>query len=205
MLPIITIARQYGSGGHDIGKAVAAKLGIAFYDKDLIALAAKESGYSEEVFKYVDEKATNSLLYSLVMGNYPFGGRGMGVNEMPINDKLFVIQADIIKKAAQQGPCVIIGRCADYILRERSDLMRIFIHADKELRIKRIMQKEDIEEKRVSDHITKNDKQRANYYSFYTSGRWDELTNYDMILNSGKFSEDEAAELIISAARNLDQ
>ena len=118
MLPVITIARQFGSGGHEVGEKVAKKLGLPFFDKELIAMAAKKSGLSEEVFADADEKATSSLLYSMVMGSYAFGARVPSINEMPINDKLFIIQSDIIKKAAAEGPCVIIGRCADYILRE---------------------------------------------------------------------------------------
>ena len=112
MLPIITIARQYGSGGHEVGERLAEKLNVPLLDKQLIAMAAKKSGLSEEVFEKADEKAGNSLLYSMVMGNYTFGSRITGINDMPINDKLFILQSDIIKSAADKGPCVIIGRCA---------------------------------------------------------------------------------------------
>ena len=111
MLPIITIARQYGSGGHEVGERLAEKLNVPLLDKQLIAMAAKKSGLSEEVFEKADEKAGNSLLYSMVMGNYTFGSRITGINDMPINDKLFILQSDIIKSAADKGPCVIIGRC----------------------------------------------------------------------------------------------
>ena len=104
MLPVITISRQFGSGGHEVGEKLAKRLELPFYDKELIALAAKKSGFSEEVFSDVDEKATSSLLYSMVMGSYAFGTRVPGINEMPINDKLFIIQSDIIKKAAAVVP-----------------------------------------------------------------------------------------------------
>ena len=104
MLPVITIARQYGSGGHEVGEKLAQKLGIPYYDKALIAMAAKKSGLSEEVFADADEKATSSLLYSMVMGSYAFGARVPGINEMPINDKLFIIQSDIIKRPRRRGP-----------------------------------------------------------------------------------------------------
>ena len=126
MLPVITISRQFGSGGHEVGEKLAKRLELPFYDKELIALAAKKSGFSEEVFADVDEKATSSLLYSMVMGSYAFGTRVPGINEMPINDKLFIIQSDIIKKAAAEGPCVIVGRCADYILREHPNCLNVF-------------------------------------------------------------------------------
>lgn len=203
MYPVITIARQYGSGGHEIGEAVASKLDIPFYDKALIALAAKKSGFSEDVFADVDERATSSLLYSMVMGTYGFGGRIAGINEMPINDQLFVIQSEIIKKAAAEGPCVIIGRCADYILREFDGLLRVFIRADKEKRVERVVKKELCQEKKAPDFISKMDKQRANYYNFYSNKRWDDLQNYDLAVNSGRFSPEEAAEIIIAAAEKM--
>ena len=141
MLPIITISRQYGSGGHEVGERLAEKLNIPLLDKELIALAAKKSGLSEEVFEKADEKAGSSLLYSMVMGNYTFGSRITGINDMPINDKLFILQSDIIKKAADNGPCVIIGRCGDYILRDYKNVFHVFVHANKEARIARILRK----------------------------------------------------------------
>lgn len=205
MLPVITIARQFGSGGHEIGEKIATKLNIPFYDKALIAMAAKESGFSEEVFADVDEKATSSLLYSMVMGSYAYGGRVAGMNEMPINDKLFIIQADIIKKAAAEGPCVIIGRCADYILREHENALNVFIHADKMKRVERVLAKNLSEPKKVSDYISKKDKQRANYYNFYSNNRWDDLMNYDLTVESSRFGVEESVDLIIEAAKKLDK
>ncbi len=206
MLPVITIARQFGSGGHEVGEKVAHQLNVPFYDKALIALAAKQSGLSEEVFADADEKATSSLLYSMVMGNYGgFGGRVPGINEMPINDKLFIIQSDIIKKAADKGPCVIIGRCADYILREHPNCLNVFIHASKEARVERIVSKKLAEPKKAPDFINKKDKQRANYYNFYSNNRWDDLNNYDLTVDTSKFHVDRAVELIIDAAKKLDK
>lgn len=205
MLPVITIARQFGSGGHEIGEKVAEKLQIPFHDKALIAMAAKESGFSEEVFADVDEKATSSLLYSMVMGSYAYGGRIAGINEMPINDKLFIIQSDIIKKAAAEGPCVVIGRCADYILREHPNTLNVFIHADKTQRVERILEKNDIEKKKASDYVSKKDKQRANYYNFYSNNRWDELMNYDLTIDTSRFTLDESVDLLIEAAKKLDR
>ncbi len=205
MLPVITISRQYGSGGHEVGERLAQKLNLPFYDKALIAMAAKQSGFSEEVFADADEKATSSLLYSMVMGNYGFGTRIPGLNEMPINDKLFIIQSDIIKAAAEKGPCVIIGRCADYILREFPRCLNVFIHADKAARVERIVSKKLCEEKKAPDFITKKDKQRANYYNFYSNKRWDDLNNYDLTIDTSKFTVEQAVELIEDAAKRLDQ
>lgn len=205
MLPVITIARQFGSGGHEVGERLARELNIPFYDKALIAMAAKQSGLSEEVFENADEKATSSLLYSMVMGSYGFGGRIPGINEMPINDKLFIIQSDIIKKAAAQGPCVIIGRCADYILRDFPHCLNVFIHADKAARVERIVSKNLCEAKKAPDFITKKDKQRANYYNFYSNNRWDDLSNYDLTLDTSKFTVEQAVELVLDAARKLER
>lgn len=200
---VITIARQYGSGGREIGEMLAQKLGVPYYDKELIALAAKKSGLSEEVFRQADERATSSLLYSLVMGTYGFGGGVAGMNDMPINDKLFLIQADIIRKAAEKGACVIVGRCADYVLRERKDCLKVFIHADRDSRLRRAVEKYGIDPAKVSDFLTKKDKQRANYYNFYTNKKWDSMQNYNLIIDSSVFTSEQAVELIIRAAEFL--
>ena len=197
---VITIARQYGSGGREIGEMLAKKLNVPYYDKELIALAAKKSGLSEEVFRQADERATSSLLYSLVMGTYGYGGGVAGMNDMPINDKLFLIQADIIRKAAEEGACVIVGRCADYVLREKKDCLRVFIHADRDSRLRRAVEKYGIDPTKVSDFLTKKDKQRANYYNFYTNKKWDALQNYDLTIDSSVFTPEQAVELIIQAA-----
>ena len=201
MLPIITISRQYGSGGHEVGERLAKKLNIPLLDKELIAMAAKQSGLSEEVFERADEKASSSLLYSMVMGNYTFGSRITGINEMPINDKLFILQSDIIKKSAAEGPCVIIGRCGDYILRDFENVFRVFIHADKSARVQRIVGKGLCEEKKAEDFIAKRDKQRANYYNFYSNKRWDDLSNYHLTIDSSKFEIDQIVDLIIAAVQ----
>ena len=205
MLPVITISRQFGSGGHDVGEKLARQLDVPFYDKALIAMAAKQSGLSEEVFANADEKATSSLLYSMVMGSYSFGARVPGINEMPINDKLFIIQSDIIKKAAADGPCVIIGRCADYILREHENCLNVFVHASKEERVRRSIAKKDCEERKASDFVTKKDKQRANYYNFYSNKRWDDLQNYDITIDTSRFTVDEAVDILMDAAKRLDR
>ena len=205
MLPVITISRQFGSGGHEVGEKLARQLDVPFYDKALIAMAAKQSGLSEEVFANADEKATSSLLYSMVMGSYSFGARVPGINEMPINDKLFIIQSDIIKKAAADGPCVIIGRCADYILREHENCLNVFVHANKEDRIRRSVMKKDCEERKAADFVAKKDKQRANYYNFYSNKRWDDLQNYDITIDTSRFTVDEAVELLMDAAKRLDR
>lgn len=204
MLPVITIARQFGSQGHDVGTLLAERLGVKYYDKELIAMAAKKSGLSEEIFNQADEKAGNSLLYSMVMGNYPFGSHFIGVNEMSVNDQLFILQTDIIKKAAEEGPCVIIGRCGDYILRDFDNVMKVFIQAPKEMRVDWVVQQGLADRKHAPDYVAKKDKQRANYYNFYSNKRWDDLNNYDLTINLGKFTVEEAADIILSAIKKYD-
>ena len=156
---IFTIGRQYGSGGRLIGKKLAEDLGIPFYDKELLTIAAKESGFCQEIFETHDEKPTSSFLYSLVMGGY-------GSDSMPLNHKLFLAQFETIKKIAKQGPCVIIGRCADYALEEMDNVVNVFIHADMESRVKRVVEEYGDDPKKAEDIISKTDKKRANYYNY---------------------------------------
>lgn len=197
---IYTIARQYGSGGREIGQKLANELNIPFYDKELIALAAKECGISETVFEKADEKATGSLLYSLLMGSFPFASTVSPIGGMPLNDMLFFIQADIMKKAAKAGPCVIVGRCADYVLQDMEHVFNVFIHADKLSRMERIVQEYHTDPGKAADILSKMDKQRANYYNFYTNKKWGNLENYHLTLDSSATGISGAVELIRMAA-----
>lgn len=196
---IITITRQYGSGGHEIGKKLAQKLEIPFYDKELITLAAKESGVSPEVFEQVDEKATNSLLYALSLGLYDYGsGFNASMGDLPVNDKLYILQHKIIKELASKENFVIVGRCADYILRENNNVVKVFIYADVESRINRVLQRhDDIDPARGKQAVLKADKTRSNYYSFYSGQKWGLPENYDLCINSSKISTDQAADIIL--------
>lgn len=199
MKTIITIARQYGSGGHEIGKELAEKFDIPFYDKELIALAAQKSGMSKEILQQADEKATSSLLYSLVMGNYSFTGGVPLVNNKPVNDKLFSLQADIIREAAEKGPCVIVGRCADDVLSGRENVLNIFIYADKFSRLDTIIERYGVDKNEAAKRLVKQDKQRENYYNFYTDKKWGETENYHMAVNSSVFGVSGSVELIAKA------
>ncbi len=193
---IITIARQFGSGGREIGKALAESLGIPCYDKELISLAAKESGMDADVFKNVDERATNSLLYSLSMGLYSFGNNFSSNGDLPVNDRLYILQHQIIKKLAEEGPCVIVGRCADYVLKDRDDTLSVFIHADMEYRKKRAIEIHGVAKNRAEQIVNKTDKVRANYYSFYSGQKWGYAHNYDLCLDSSKLSTNKIVKLI---------
>lgn len=194
---VITISRQFGSGGRAVGQKLSQKLDIPFYDKELISLAAKESGMNPEVFKSIDETAANSLLYSLSMGMYNFNGP-LAMGDLPVNDKLYLLQHQLIKEIATKGPCVIVGRCADYVLKENPHTINVFIYADMEYRKKRAVTVHNIEERRAETIINKTDKTRANYYSFYTGQKWGVAQNYDLCIDSSKLSDDKIVELICS-------
>ena len=155
---IVTIGRQYGSGGREIGKRLAEDLGIPYYDKELLSRAAKDSGICEELFENHDEKPTNSFLYSLVMDTYSFGYTSAAFSDMPINQKVFLAQFNAIKAIADEGPCVLVGRCADYALEERDNCLSVFIHADLKTRIRKIAAKYDLTDSKAKDKITKIDK-----------------------------------------------
>lgn len=194
---IITIGRQFGSGGREIGYMVADKLGIKLYDKEMLQRAALDSGICEELFESHDEKPSNSFLYSLVMDTYSMGYSGSTYNDMPINHKIFLAQFDAIKKIANEGPCILVGRCADYALEGYPNLLSVFIHADLDARIKRIAKKYDLTDAKAKDLIIKTNKKRASYYNYYTDKRWGDADSYDVCLDSSVLGLEGTAEAII--------
>ena len=169
MNTIITIGRQFGSAGREIGEKLAEELGIKCYDKELLTRAAKESGFCEELIHTHDERPTNSFLYNLVMDTYSFGYNAAGLVDMPISQKVFLAQFDAIKKIAAEGPCIIVGRCADYALADNPNC---------------IMKKYDLTESKAKEMIMKTDKQRQSYYNYYSSKRWGFSDSYDLSVNS---------------------
>ncbi|MDD2394324.1 MAG: cytidylate kinase-like family protein [Sphaerochaeta sp.] len=194
---VFTIGRQFGSGGRQVGKTLAQKLGIPFYDKELIAISARDSGLSEALFSNADEKATSSIFYSLVMGNYPMASGALGVTEMPLNDQLFLIQSKTIKRLASEGSCVIVGRCADYILRDMDNVVNVFIHADLKNRVERAIRVYEVPENKAEDVCLKTDKQRANFYNYYSDRKGGMCRTYDLSLDSGMLGIEGCAEQII--------
>lgn len=195
---VYTIGREFGSGGMQIGQALADRLGVKLYDKELLAHAAKESGFCQEIFENHDEKPTNSFLYSLVMDTYSAGSYSSApFLDMPLNHKVFLAQFESIKKIADTESCVIVGRCADYALADYPDALNIFVHAEIEDRIKWISKRANITESKAKDMIQKQDKQRASYYNYYTSKKWGDSRSYDLTLNTSKLSIDDCVELII--------
>lgn len=193
---IVTISRQTGSQGREIGRALADNLSVDFYDKNLIALASKKSGISIEQFERYDENASNSLLYTLSIGasaavNTDYGN----MPDVPVSDKIYLVQYDIIRQAAEQ-PCVIVGRCADHILSDRKDCAKIFIYADIALRTAHIAKHLGISEDKAKSIVRKTDKSRANYYNYFADGKWGDPSHYDLCLNSGTLSVQGCAALI---------
>jgi len=201
---IITIARQYGSGGREIGELVAKELGIPLYDKEIITDAAAKGELSTDVIKNADESAANSLLYTLAMGSNVIGTTMHFGYKMPINDRLFILQSEVIKGYASKGSCVIIGRCSDYVLRDEKNILRLFIYGDIEHRRERIaLRHPEIKSTQVIDTINKTDKRRSSYYNFYTGNKWGKYDNYDMAINSSTLGIDGTAQIIVAAARDM--
>ncbi len=193
---VITIGRQYGSGGREIGEKLAKRYGIPFYDNELITRAAKESGFAEESFQNAEDKATNSLLYSLAMGINVYGNQDFGFSGLSLDDRIFLAQSNVIRKIAEEGPCVIVGRCADYVLKEREDVVNIFISASMDYRLKRAIVQYGLEEKKAAGIILKNDKRRGNYYNYHVGEKWTNLNNYDLVVRSDVMGIDNAVECI---------
>lgn len=197
MNQIITISRQFGSGGREIGRKLANKLGIPFYDNEIISRAAKESGFSEQAFEEAEKKATNSLLYSIVMGMGAYGNQDIGFTHLSLDDQLYIAQSNIIRKVAQEGPCVIVGRCADYVLRDYKDVIHIFVWADMEFRKKRVISEYGLKENKAGDEIIKTDKRRANYYNYHADEKWGKAENYHLCIKSDYAGIDNTVEAIL--------
>ena len=190
---IVTIAREYGSGGRECGKKLAELTGYKFYDKDLITLAAQKSGMSTDALNSVDEKAASSLLYTLALGSSIYNS-GMGSVNLPINDKLFVVQSQIIKDIANSGEgAIIVGRCADYVLSERDNVVKIYITSDFDTRVNTVMKRHDLTQSQARDLIIKTDKRRSNYYSYYTGEKWGKADKYDVVVSTARIGIDGAA------------
>lgn len=202
---IVTICREFCSGGKEVGEKLAAKIGCEFYDKKLISLAAKKSGFTETIFENVDEKPTNSFLYSIAMGTPSTTGLFFQNNDFLTNDKLFAIQSDVIRNIARNKSAVIVGRCSDYILREEERLVKVYIRADKDFRIKRLLEiNPDVDPKHAESTLHKTDKKRGHYYSYYTGREWDNISNYDLVLNTSKIGIDNSVEQILNFISFLD-
>lgn len=193
MNKIITISRQYGSGGREIGEKLSKRLGIAFYDNNIISMAAKKSGFSEKFFEDPEKNAGNSFMYSIVRGmQYQY----RTATPWSLEETVYETQSEVIRSAAEQGPAVFIGRCADYILSGRDDLVKVFIHADNEFRRERVMRLAGVTEDKVDETLKLKDKRRANYYNYHSDTKWGDAQNYDLCINSSFCGIDKAVDLI---------
>ena len=192
---VLTIGRQFGSGGREIGKKLAKAFGIGYYDSELIAVAARESGLCKEVFEKADEQAANSLSFAFTMG-YPFVGSYMPYNNILSNDELFRIQSDAIRNLAEKEACVMVGRCADYILRDNPDCISFFIQNRPEVRIKRIVESMHISDDEAKILMEKKDKARAAYYNYYTNKIWGASASYDLSVNASVLGIDATVAFI---------
>ena len=198
---VLALGRSYGSGGREIGEKVAKLCGMTFYDKELLKLAAEKSGMHPDVLEKIDETAGSSLLYSLSTGTHLLGAHFTQTAEQPLQDQLYIAQTNIIKEIAEKESCVIVGRCADYLLRNMKECVKVFIDAPTETRIKRIMALYDLPENKAAEQIRKADKKRANYYGFYTGKKWGTRDNYQLSIDSSLLGVDATAELIASVLK----
>ena len=175
MNKVITITRQFGSGGREIGKKLAEAYGIPFYDNEIISRAAKDTGFAEAAFERAEDKASNSLLYSIAMGMNVFSSQDVGFSGLSLDDRIFLAQSKVIRNVAKEGPCVIVGRCADYILKNQENVVNLFIRATLDFRIKRAIEVEGIPKEKSAEMVMKKDKSRANYYKYHSGERWDNV------------------------------
>lgn len=187
MKQIITIGREFGSGGRTIGKMVANRLGLAYYDREIIDEAAKKSGLSSRYIEENEQRNPGSLLYSLAMGGfYGHGNMQLGGGQAaPLSEQIYKAQKEAITALADKGPCVIVGRCADYILKDREDLLRVFVYASMEKRLERAVREYGMSETDARREMERSDKARARHYTDFTDQTWGARQNYDCLLNSG--------------------
>ncbi len=196
MTRIITIGRQFGAGGIEIGKEIADMLGIAFYDKELIAAAAEKSGLSESFVSAHDELPASGLIYSFAMNVYGIGGK-------PVELLAYEAQVASVRNVAQKGSCVIVGRGADYILKDEYDVVSVFVTAPMEVRVKNIMQRDGLTEKEAEKKIERMDKQRASFYNSLSDSKWGNAATYDLCIDSSKISYRTAAELVCGYIKGM--
>lgn len=193
---ILTIGRQFGSGGHEIGEKIAKKLGVKFYDKELLKLVAKESGLCEKVLESYDEKPTNSLLYSIVMDIYP----SVMYSGPTIDQQIYQATYDAIRKLSEDS-CVIVGRCADYTLRDCPELISVFVHANTDFRAARVAEEYKVSEAKAKDMLVKTDKKRASYYNFQSEKKWGAASSYNLCVESSSLGIDGSVDLIMDYIR----
>ena len=196
---VITVGRQYGSNGHDIAKKLSDRLGIHYYDKELIKIAEERQNISYEELLKVDEKRANPW-------RYPVEDAAQMDRQFrfePMNDVLFYTQMDIIKSLAAKEDCIIVGRCANDILKGREGVRRVFIHAPFEKRVERIMARASIDEREASALVKKIDKQRRYYYNYFTDRKWEDMAQYDLCMDSGSLPEEQILDILAALYESI--
>lgn len=188
---IITISRQYGSGGRIVAKKLADALGIPFYDNELITMAAEKTGLSVECFKDAEKTSIGNLFFSLTSLTPSIDAVGL-----PLNEKIFLVQSQVIKEVAAEGPCVIVGRSANYVLQDNPNVINVFLQGDLEDRVKRAIDTYGQDAEGAEALVVKTDKRRSNYYNYFTGGKWGKAENYDLILNTSRMDLDKIVEVI---------
>ena len=194
---IINIGRQFGGGGLGVAHELGRKLGIPVYDKELIQKAAQDSGFSKELFEERDEKKRFFSLSSI------FANRYSDTENYMSDSGLFKIQSDTIRKIAEQGSAIIVGRCADYALREYDNVINVFLHGDVEKRVQRAVDAYGIDYAKAAEEVIKTDKQRASYYNFYTGRKWGDIQNYDLTIDSTLIGIDNTVKIIKEFVSNF--
>ena len=190
---VITIGREYGSGGRLIAKQLSEEMGITFYDKQLITEVAKKTGFSENFIRDAEhQRPTNSFLYDLYTT----------VATPSVPDQVFIAQAKVIKEAAARESCVIVGRCADYILREEPHVLKVFVNAPIDQRIRRAREEYGVTEPNLESYVIRQDKARASYYNYFATGRWGQSREYDLCVNS-RIGINTAVKVIRAAAQAM--
>ncbi len=187
---IIVISREYASGGSDIGKKLAAALGIPYYDKNFLDKAVEDSGLSADFVEEEEQKFINSLLFSLATGGYRHN------NDKAVADQVFIAESNAIREVAQQGSCVIVGRCADYVLKDGYDVFSVFISGDMKDRVRWAIDVCGVDERRAEQIVKKKDRSRARHYEYYTDRNWGVPGNYHLTVNSSRMGHDGCVELI---------
>lgn len=195
---VVNIGRQLGSGGREIGEKLAARLGIDFYDKELITLASKESGLCREFFEKADERASQTIIGGLLSMRFPFVTDGaVSASNCLSNDALFKVQSDVIRRLASEKSCLFVGRCADYILRDHPQCINIFISASQEARIARLcLKNKDMTEDEAKNIMDKMDKKRAEYYNYYSYKTWGSASTYHLCIDSSKLGTEGTLDFI---------
>lgn len=194
---VINIGRQLGSGGREIGEKLAARLGIEFYDKELIRLASEESGLCCEFFEKADERASQSFIGGLLGMRFPFIGDGaIPATNCLSNDALFKVQSDVIRRLAEEKSCLFVGRCADYILRDHPRCVNVFISCAEQERVRRLCRIHSISESEAEELMGKADKKRSEYYNYYSYKTWGAASSYHLCVDSSVLGMDATVDYV---------